>query len=121
MAAPNKRILVVEDEFMIAMHIEDTLGQLGHQVCLAADVGEARTYLDAGGIDLAIVDYHLQGSTTCGLVQRLNDLKVPFIVCSGTAGLEELGEAFQNSRFLAKPFTTDGLLAAVENAAANSH
>lgn len=116
MVAP-KRILVVEDEIMIAMHIEETLGQLGHEVCTAANVGEAHALLDAGRIDLAIVDYHLQGTTTCGLVQRLHELRVPFIVCSGTAGLEELGEAFQNSPFLAKPFTSDGLLAAVDDIA----
>jgi len=111
----RKRILVVEDEIMIAMHIEDTLGQLGHQVTSVTTVAEAQPLVEASRIDLAIVDYRLQGGTTCTLAQRLHDLNVPFIVCSGTAGLEELGDAFRNTPFLAKPFTTDGLVAAVEN------
>jgi len=109
-----KRILIVEDEVMIAMDIEATLTELGHVVQTAVSLNGAEAALASGSIDLAIVDYHLQGGTSAQLASRLHSLGIPFIVCSGSAGLEELGDAFRRgTSFLPKPFTTDGLVAAV--------
>lgn len=110
---PIKRILVVEDEPMIALHIEGTLEDLGHEVRDAATAADAESILAESAIDLAILDYHLQGETSTHLATRLKAQGIPFIICSGTAGLDELGDAFKGARFLAKPFTTEGLLAAV--------
>ena len=37
----SKNILIVEDEMMIALHIEDTLTQLGHHVVTAITTAQA--------------------------------------------------------------------------------
>lgn len=109
----SKRILVVEDETMIAFHMQDTLSDLGHSVETAATTAEAEAILTASKFDLAVLDYHLKDGTSSQLANRLLTLGVPFVVCSGTAGLSELGEVFQHTTFLPKPFTTDSLIEAV--------
>ena len=108
-----KRILIVEDEVLVALDMEGTLNDLGHTTATATTVAEALQLLDAGGIDLAIVDYHLKDGTADLLGASLRRRNIPFIVCSGGAGLQEFGEMFQGTTFLAKPFTTDGLVGAV--------
>lgn len=112
MSAP-KRVLIVEDEIIIAIHIESTLAELGHEVVAAVSLAEAEEILEAADVDLAILDYHLPDGTSEPLVSRLHAMDIPFIICSGSAGLEELSQAFQRTTFLAKPFTTEGLVAAV--------
>lgn len=112
MSAP-KRILVVEDETMIAFHMESTLSDLGHHVKTATSASEAEAILSEDDIDVAVIDYHLTDGTSLQLAERLHALGVPFVVCSGSVGLSELGEVFQHTTFLPKPFTTDGLIEAV--------
>jgi DNA-binding NtrC family response regulator len=115
-----KRILIVEDEIMISMHMESTVAELGHIVVTAASQHEAEAILDADVVDLAIIDYHLTDGTSAQLAAKLHDRRVPFIVCSGSTGLDELGEIFSGSRFLPKPFTTEGLIEAVTGINADS-
>jgi DNA-binding NtrC family response regulator len=79
----SKRILIVEDEMMIALHMEDTLAALGHKVTTATTSQEAEQVLEDGRLDLAIVDYRLTHGNTEGLMERLQAARVPFIVCSG--------------------------------------
>lgn len=108
-----KRILVVEDEMLVALDIESTLTELGHAVSVATSCTEALAIVDAGGVAFAVIDYHLRDGTTDELATRLRNAGVPFIVCSGTAGLIDLGEPFSGAMFLAKPFSTDRLIEAV--------
>src|SRR5690349_1228892 len=111
MSAP-KTIMIVEDEAMIAVHIEVTLTEFGHHVITAATVAEAERLAEAGGIDLAIVDYRLSDGTSETLMGRLQREGVPFIACSG---LDEGGRrnAAGEPRYLAKPFTSEALVEAV--------
>lgn len=108
-----KTILIVEDEALVALDMESTLSDLGHETATATTVADAFQLLDAGRFDLAIVDYHLKDGTADQLGAALRSRNIPFVVCSGSAGLQEFGEVFQGTPFLAKPFTTDGLLGAV--------
>lgn len=113
----RRRILLVEDEPLISLDIETTLDQLGHEVFSATTVAEALRWLEAGQVDLAILDYHLKEADTTEVAARLRHANVPFIVCSGSVGLGELDTAFPGASFLPKPFSTDGLLKAVDDAA----
>lgn len=76
MFAPS-RTLIVEDEAMIALHIEATLADLGHEAQCAATVREAEAILADGGITFAILDYHLQGETTAALANQLQSRGIP--------------------------------------------
>jgi len=110
-----KRILIVEDEIMISMHMADTLSELGHAVVTASSQRHALATIETAAIDLAIVDYHLSDGTSAQLAAKLHERGVPFIVCSGNSGVAELDEIFGGSTFLAKPFTTEGLVDALSN------
>src|SRR5262249_3514971 len=85
----SRRILIVEDEMMIALHIEDTLTQLGHEICTVTTVAHAERMIEASRIDLAIVDYKLTDGNTESLMERLQSEAVPFIVCSGISEPDE--------------------------------
>lgn len=113
----RRRILLVEDEPLISLDIETTLDQLGHEVHSVTTVAEALAQIEAGHVDIAILDYHLKDADTTEVAARLRHANVPFIVCSGSVGLGEIDTAFPGARFLAKPFSTDGLLRAVNDAA----
>jgi CheY-like chemotaxis protein len=111
-----KRILLVEDEILIALDIEETLHQLGHRVTTVTTNSEAMALLRSATFDLAVLDYHLKDGDTSDLAAYLSSIRTPFVVCSGSTGIEELGATFANAQFLAKPFSGDGLAAAVANA-----
>jgi DNA-binding NtrC family response regulator len=109
----SKHILIVEDEMLIALHIEDTLAQLGHQVETALTAAEANHRIEAGGIDLAIVDYNVTDGTTETLMARLQEAGVPFMICSGVTEQAARNGKRADTPFLAKPFSSDALIDAV--------
>lgn len=109
----SRRILVVEDEMMIALDIEDTLGQLGHEVSTATTIAQAEHVLDRDHVDLAIVDYKLTDGNTESLMERLQQTGVPFVLCSGISDEEERCKVSAGVPFVSKPFSTDALVEAV--------
>ena len=109
----SKRILIVEDEALISLDIQTTLEDLGHQTVAASSNAAAAAALAAGSFDLAILDYNVLDGQTDSLASLLQHSRTPFLVCSGTAGISELSEGFQNTTFLAKPFTTARLVEVV--------
>jgi len=57
------RILVVEDDAILALIASEALAEAGHEVLGPAyDAGSARTLAAAGNIDLALVDVNLAGA-----------------------------------------------------------
>ena len=59
------RILIVEDEILIASQLRDVLEDLDYTVVgMAANVSAARRLVLAGGIELALVDVHLSDGPT---------------------------------------------------------
>lgn len=113
----RRRILLVEDEALICLDIEATLVQLGHDVFVTSTVAEALARVEVGIVDLAIPDYHLRNSDTTAVAARLRDASIPFIVCSGSFAVHDLDAVFAGARVLTKPFSTDGLIDAVDEAA----
>lgn len=117
----GKRILIVEDEVLIALDMESILAEFGHTVEVAASVAEADSILAAKRIDVAVLDYQLQDGTSMPLAGKLRGLHVPFVICSGNSALEDLADAFRNAPVLAKPFSTAAFLDALTTAASRDH
>jgi len=109
----SKNILIVEDEALIALDMEQTLTDAGHVVFCAASGEIAEGILREHRIDLAVVDYHLNGGTAAGLAARLSTLRIPFVVCSGSSPQEQLREVFGEAPYLPKPFSAEALLNSV--------
>lgn len=90
------RILIIEDEALVAMELRFVLEDLGHEVAgMAADARTARRLVNETDVDLALVDIHLQdGPTGVDLGRHLAHEGVtvvymtanPAMVCGGVAG-----------------------------------
>lgn len=104
------RILIVEDEPLIAMMLEDFLDILGRQVAGVADsVATALPLVSAGGIDAAIVDVNLNGGEKCWPVaDALAAANIPFVVATGGGG-DMIVDGHKHRPVLAKPFTMDAI------------
>src|SRR5918998_6506886 len=114
----DKRVLVVEDEALVAMLVEDGLLDLGAKVVgPAATVDEALRLIEGaasgGGLSAAVLDLNLGGAAAWPVADRLAELGVPFVLATGY-GEGRGRDAHPRAPVLAKPFGPDALTAAVE-------
>jgi CheY-like chemotaxis protein len=106
------RILVVDDEPMIAMITEEWLVDLGHSVVgPAADLASALK-LAGSGVDAAIVDVSLGREKSYPLAEALRARGVPFVFATGY-GADGLEPEWRRNETLAKPFDFAALRDAV--------
>src|SRR5919106_3323736 len=78
------RILIVEDEFLLAMELETLLQQRGCMVLgPVASVGQALTMLDGEQPDIALLDVNLKGERATPVAAALHARGVPFILITG--------------------------------------
>ncbi len=113
----GRRVFLVEDEAMIAMLLEDMLGDLGCVVVGPAyDLAPAMA-LAAGEtpIDAAILDVNLGGKSVFGVADTLRAKGVPIVFSSGY-GAGHLREVDRHSPVLGKPFRLEDLAAALRRA-----
>lgn len=99
-----RRVLIVEDEPLLAMNLEDMLTELGHLVVATATrIDKALSLADCSEIDLAILDINLAGSNSFQVAASLRKRGIPFIFTSGY-GPAGLGDGYRESHLLTKPF-----------------
>lgn len=105
----GRRILVVEDEALVAMLIEDTLTDLGCEVVgPVASIGEALALVRDEAVDGATLDINLGGEEAYPVAQTLEARGIRFILMSGYAP-ENLPGAYTRWRILQKPFSEQAL------------
>ncbi len=103
------RVLIVEDEMMIAVDIEDTLKALGCDVVgPIASVKKALAVATEENFDAAILDVTLRGELIFPVAERLVQRGIPFVLASGYAQWA-LPEPMRVHPRLTKPFTTEEL------------
>jgi len=110
-AAPNsasKRVLVIDDEALIALLAADHLVEMGHIVVGPAyTFSEARRLADVASIDAALVDLNLNGVSALPIADVLARRKIPFVFVTGYER-PSLG-AHENIGFLNKPYQSGDL------------
>jgi DNA-binding response OmpR family regulator len=114
------KVIVVEDEMMIALLLEDMLSDLGHTVVgVATRLEAALSLAETVEADLAILDVNLNGEASFPVARALGGRGVPFLFATGygSTGLEA---PFQNSPTLRKPFELNDLSLALKRMAAQS-
>ena len=110
----GKRILVVEDEALISLDLETRLTAAGCEVIgPAATLEHARRLIADAECDAALVDGNLAGHPVDELAIALTQRSVPFAFVTGY-GRDVLPHGFREAVVLAKPFSQDQLLAAVQ-------
>lgn len=103
------RVLVVEDEMMVAMLIEDMLAELGCQVVgPASRLDEAMALVEEADLDCAVLDVNLGGQPIFPLADLLRKKGAPFAFATGygDAGLRDVDKG---SPVLQKPFRESDL------------
>ena len=110
------RVLVVEDEFLVAMDIELMLRQCGCAV--VGPIGDLATALrtaQEGGFDLALLDVNLGGQPVTAVAEALQAHAVPIVFCTGYQA-DNLPERFAGAPTLKKPFQVRDVIAALRAA-----
>ncbi|MFO1143984.1 MAG: PAS domain S-box protein [Amaricoccus sp.] len=109
----GRRILVVEDEPLIAMDIEEKLLSLGCTVIgPAPNPATARRLIAETAPDAALLDANLSGQRVDELALELRRRAIPFAFATGF-GRESLPPEFGDAPILAKPFDGEQLVAMV--------
>jgi len=98
------RVLVVEDEMLLAMGMMDTLAEFGCEVIGPAfRVHEALHMAETQAIDAAVLDVNLQGEKVFPVADFLIAHGIPFLFTTGY-GLAGLRECDRSQPMLQKPF-----------------
>jgi len=107
------RILVVEDEFLIALDIAGVLEQAGLAVIgPAANVSDALQAIELEVVHGALLDANIAGEPVSRVADALKQRGIPFAFVSGY-GREQLPAEHRGAPLVKKPFAGKDLLAAV--------
>jgi CheY-like chemotaxis protein len=113
----GRRILVVEDEPLLALDVASSLAAAGIAVVgPAATVEEALRQAEGAALDGALLDANLDGHPVDGIAAALTRRNVPFAFVTGY-GRESLPRAFAGALVVTKPFGARELLEAVRRLA----
>ena len=118
------KVLVVEDEIIIADNICDTLENLGYETTEPAiNYTEALELIETENPDIAILDIQLSGKKTgIDLAKKIKeDYNFPFIFLTSNADAATVSEAkkVMPPAYLVKPFTKEELYTSIEIALYN--
>lgn len=103
------RVLLVEDESIIAMMTEEMLADLGFKVgARAATLYEGLKVALEQLFDLAVLDIDLRGEFSYPIADVLSERGIPFVFVSACAKLS-IAPRFRDVPALDKPFSHDGL------------
>jgi DNA-binding response OmpR family regulator len=117
-ASPAPRVLIVEDEMLIAMMLQDMLADAGLEVEGVANSLNAGIELASkADFDLAILDINLNGEEVYPVAEILQRRGIPFIFSTGY-GAGGVRPGFDGTPQVVKPFQQDLLMAAMKTALA---
>jgi CheY-like chemotaxis protein len=113
--ACGARVLVIEDEMLVAMMVEDVLAEAGYRVLgPVATVENALSILETGSkIDIAVMDLNLSGQTSLPLANVFRERNIPFMIMTGY-GSAPLSPPHELVRVLSKPFDPADLIAMLQ-------
>ncbi len=119
-ALPARRVLLVEDEFFVAMAMEEILHSFGHEVVgPSGELDEAMGLARGQAIDLALLDVDLRGRPVFPLADILGGRGIPYVLVTGHDA-SSLPEAYRSRPRLRKPFEARELATAISRALASA-
>ncbi|SFV37096.1 PAS domain S-box protein [Hyphomicrobium facile] len=108
----GKRVLIIEDEPLVALDLQDTLLSAGAVVvAMIASAPDALNIVKSERLDAAVLDGNLHGKPVDEIAAALTRSNVPFVFISGY-GRESLPRGFGDAPLLNKPFSSSALLEA---------
>lgn len=111
-----KRILLVEDDYMIASGLVYALEHEGYEPVCCKDVNTACDAIHANQFDLAILDMQLPDGTGFEISQKLKNTKTAIIFLTIVDDENKIVRAFENGAddYITKPFRLRELLCRVK-------
>ncbi len=107
-------MLIVEDEFLLALTLEEDLKSAGGIVVGPfTTLPEALTAIAEESFDLALLDINLRGEMSYAAADALVQKGAPFVFLSGYSATS-LPERFRDFRRLSKPYGAEQLIEALE-------
>jgi CheY-like chemotaxis protein len=106
-SAHTFKALLVEDEFLIAIAMQELLGKLGYDtVGPARSVDQAIGLIEANSdLVVAVLDVHLAGQRVWPVARKLTERGVPFLFVTGDVAVHaQLPVDLRHVAILAKPF-----------------
>ena len=115
------RILVVEDEGLIALDIQRTLEDLGYSVAGPAGSGaEAFACAAQSPVDVVLMDIRIRGELDCIQVARKlweqYQIPVVYLTAQSDGETRERAERTEPCGYVLKPFSTGSMKASIEMA-----
>ena len=110
---PGRRVLVVEDNPVLAFDIDDALRDSGvHVVGPALDIESGMALVREDALDGAVLDIDIGGHPVWPIARELRADGVPFVFVSGDCD-KGLPDDFDGAVCLHKPATTEAILTTV--------
>jgi CheY-like chemotaxis protein len=112
-ALAGKRLLIVEDEPLVALDLAAKLTDEGIEVAgPVSSAEEALRIIEATSLDGALLDANLHGHPVDSIAEALAQRGVPLVFVTGY-GRQSLPRAFASAALLPKPFSNDQLIEAL--------
>ena len=109
------RLLLVEDEALVSMHMEQVLESLGHEVLARApSIRLALAALERTPPDAAVLDVNLNGERVTPVAEALAVLRIPFVLMTGYSDGDLHEPPLQARPLLSKPVQPDRLKEALD-------
>lgn len=110
------RILIIEDEFLIANLIKDSLTNLGYECKCLHDGEAAATELEKATYDLILLDVMLPKIDGFELITYINQYQIPVIFITAKADVRDRvkGLRLGAEDYIVKPFDVEEIVARVE-------
>lgn len=118
-ASSDVRVLIVEDEMLIALGLIDMVEALGASPVSASRLAKALTLVANETFDAAIVDMNLANEPADAVLDALSACGVPFVITTGY-GTEAIAEKYRGAPRLAKPYMPEHVEAALLSVLARS-
>ncbi|WP_051881852.1 response regulator [Parvularcula oceani] len=116
----GRRLLLAEDEFMIALNLQTEFEERGAQVVVVESVRQGLAAAQEGDFDVAILDVRLSDGEVFPLADLLQEKRIPFVFHSGHADVSALSERYPEAIALSKPAWAHVLLQAVHERASSA-
>jgi DNA-binding response OmpR family regulator len=114
----SSRVLVVEDEAILAIDIAGQLTDAGFEIVgPAPSVAKALRLIEEVGCDIAVLDFNLRDETAEPLACELQARGTPFLFMSGVSR-DRLPQWCGGAVLLPKPIRLDALVAALQHSLA---
>lgn len=117
-------VLLVEDEFMIAVDAQDILAALGaRSVLLACSFDQAERSITQKRFDVAVLDVNINGKMSFPLSTLLKERAIPFVFATGYNLNDRTMAGLESDICVLKPYDQqrmrDGLKQALDRSAAS--